>query len=46
MELFKLERILKGCIVQFSYNEQGHLYIDQSPVQPNHECLWNPYKYY
>ena len=42
IELFELEGTLKGHLVQFLCNEQGHLQLDevaQSPIQPDPECL-------
>jgi len=42
VELFELEEIIKGHLVQLPCNEQGHLQLDQgaqSPIQPDLECL-------
>ena len=42
LELFELERTLKGHLVQLPCNEQGHLQLSQllrAPIQTELECL-------
>ena len=42
IEFFELETTLTDHLLQFPFNEQGHLqldYIAQSPIHPDLECL-------